>query len=102
MRPLNRYTTTVATPSSRTMTTVMRTSLYVARAEARSEVVKGRGSPREHVQAAYLAASKAKLVEFAAVGELKTRMNKAIDSMKADGSLNAMIRKWFGADAQTF
>ncbi len=35
-------------------------------------------------------------------GELKTKMNEAIDSMKSDGSLNALIRKWFGEDAQTF
>ena len=35
-------------------------------------------------------------------GELETRMNKAIDSMKSNGSLNAMIRKWFGEDAQVF
>jgi polar amino acid transport system substrate-binding protein len=27
--------------------------------------------------------------------ELKTKMNAAIDTMKADGSLNAMIAKWF-------
>jgi ABC-type amino acid transport substrate-binding protein len=29
-------------------------------------------------------------------------MNIAIDSMKADGSLNTLIKKWFGDDAQTF
>ena len=35
-------------------------------------------------------------------GELKARMDKAIGSMKADGTLNTMIRKWFGDDANTF
>ena len=35
-------------------------------------------------------------------GELKAKMNAAIDSMKADGSLNTLIKKWFGADANTF
>jgi len=35
-------------------------------------------------------------------GALKTKMNTAIDSMKADGSLNTLIKKWFGDDAQTF
>ncbi len=34
--------------------------------------------------------------------ELKARFNEAISSMKADGSLNALIRKWFGEDAATF
>ena len=34
-------------------------------------------------------------------GELKATMNKAISSMKEDGSLNALIKKWFGADANT-
>ncbi len=34
--------------------------------------------------------------------ELKEKFNAAIQSMKDDGSLNAMIRKWFGDDAQTF
>jgi len=29
-------------------------------------------------------------------------MNTAIDSMKADGSLNTLIKKWFGDGAQTF
>lgn len=28
-------------------------------------------------------------------GELKAKMNAAIDSMKADGTLNAMLSKWF-------
>ena len=35
-------------------------------------------------------------------GDLKAKMNAAIDSMKADGSLNTLIKKWFGADANTF
>ena len=34
--------------------------------------------------------------------ELKEKFNAAIDSMKADGSLNALIKKWFGDDASTF
>ena len=35
-------------------------------------------------------------------GELKEKLNRAIDAMKEDGSLNALIRKWFDADANTF
>ena len=35
-------------------------------------------------------------------GELKAKMNAAIDSMKADGSLNTLIKKWFGQNANTF
>jgi len=35
-------------------------------------------------------------------GELKAKMNAAIDSMKADGSLNALIIEYFGKDARTF
>lgn len=31
--------------------------------------------------------------------ELKEKFNKAIDSMKADGSLNALLKKWFGDKA---
>lgn len=31
--------------------------------------------------------------------ELKQKLNAAIDSMKADGSLNALLKKWFGDDA---
>ncbi len=34
--------------------------------------------------------------------ELKGKFNTAIDSMKADGTLNAMIKKWFGDDAAEF
>ncbi|QYK43054.1 MAG: transporter substrate-binding domain-containing protein [Paracoccaceae bacterium] len=34
--------------------------------------------------------------------ELKAKFDAAIGSMKADGSLNAMIKKWFGEDATTF
>ena len=35
-------------------------------------------------------------------GDLKAKMNAAIASVKADGSLNAMIKKWFGDEAQTY
>ena len=35
-------------------------------------------------------------------GALKSKMDAAIASMKADGSLNKMITKWFGAEAQTY
>ena len=35
-------------------------------------------------------------------GGLKAKMDKAIGSMKADGLLNTMIKKWFGDDANTF
>ena len=35
-------------------------------------------------------------------GDLKATMDKAISSMKEDGSLNALIKKWFGNDANTF
>ena len=28
-------------------------------------------------------------------GELREKMNAAIDSMKADGTLNTMLAKWF-------
>ncbi len=34
--------------------------------------------------------------------ELKAKLDEAIASMKADGTLNALIRKWFGEDAATF
>lgn len=34
--------------------------------------------------------------------ELRDKFNAAIDAMKADGSLNAMIVKWFGDEAATF
>lgn len=34
--------------------------------------------------------------------ELKEKMNAAIQSMKDDGSLNAMIKKWFGDEAVVF
>lgn len=33
---------------------------------------------------------------------LRTRFNEAIASMKADGSLNALLREWFGGDAPQF
>lgn len=35
-------------------------------------------------------------------GELKRRLNAALGTMKDDGSLNELIRKWFGEDAATF
>ncbi len=35
-------------------------------------------------------------------GELKSRLNAAIGAMKEDGTLNALIRKWYGEDAETF
>ena len=35
-------------------------------------------------------------------GALKSKMDAAIASMKADGSLNTMIKKWFGPEAQTY
>ena len=34
--------------------------------------------------------------------ELKEKMNAAIQSMKDDGTINAMITKWFGPEAATF
>ncbi|MFV0408361.1 MAG: transporter substrate-binding domain-containing protein [Paracoccus sp. (in: a-proteobacteria)] len=34
--------------------------------------------------------------------ELRDKMNVAIDSMKADGTLNGMIEKWFGEEAKYF
>ena len=34
--------------------------------------------------------------------ELKAKMNAAISSMKDDGSLNALIKKWFCFEAATF
>ena len=35
-------------------------------------------------------------------GELKEKMNAAISSMKADGSLNKMLVKWFGNEIELF
>ncbi len=35
-------------------------------------------------------------------GELKGKFDAAIATMKADGTLNTMIKKWFGAEAATF
>ncbi|MDN5787329.1 transporter substrate-binding domain-containing protein [Pseudorhodobacter sp.] len=34
--------------------------------------------------------------------ELKAKLDDAITSMKADGTLNTAIKKWFGDDAKTF
>ena len=34
--------------------------------------------------------------------ELKSKLNKALQSMKADGSLNALILEWIGEGASTF
>ena len=35
-------------------------------------------------------------------GELREKLDEAIAAMKEDGSLNALIRKWFDDDAETF
>ena len=35
-------------------------------------------------------------------GQLKDKLDKAIADMKGDGSLNALIEKWFGPDAERF
>ena len=35
-------------------------------------------------------------------GELKDKLDEAIDAMKADGTLDELIREWFGEDAETF
>ena len=35
-------------------------------------------------------------------GALRAKLDSAIASMKSDGSLNKLIKKWFGADAVTF
>ena len=35
-------------------------------------------------------------------GDLRDKLNEAIASMKADGSLNELIRKWVGEDVMTF
>ena len=34
--------------------------------------------------------------------ELKAKFDAEISAMKADGSLNAMIKKWFGDEAAVF
>ena len=34
--------------------------------------------------------------------ELEAKLNEAIDDMKEDGSLNALIVKWFREDSPTF
>ena len=34
--------------------------------------------------------------------KLRKKFNKAIKKLKADGRLNAMIKKWFGAEAAVF
>ena len=34
--------------------------------------------------------------------ELKDKLNAAIQSMKDDGTLNTMIKKWFGDEAVVF
>ena len=34
--------------------------------------------------------------------DLKAKLNEAIEAMKEDGSLNDLIKKWFGPDADTF
>ena len=35
-------------------------------------------------------------------GALKDKLDRAVDAMKQDGSLNALIEKWFGPDVETF
>ena len=35
-------------------------------------------------------------------GKLRDKLDRAIDAMKGDGSLNALIDKWFGPDAPVF
>ena len=35
-------------------------------------------------------------------GELKAKFDAAITSMKSDGTLNTLIKKWFGDDAATY
>lgn len=35
-------------------------------------------------------------------GCLRDRLDRATESMNNDGSLNALIRKWFGPDAAIF
>ena len=35
-------------------------------------------------------------------GDLRAKLNEALASMKADGTLNELIRKWVGEDAETF
>ena len=35
-------------------------------------------------------------------GELRDKLDRAIDAMKKDGSLNRLIEKWFGHSAETF
>ena len=35
-------------------------------------------------------------------GALKDKLDRAIDAMKEDGTLNALIEKWFDPDAETF
>ncbi len=35
-------------------------------------------------------------------GDLREKLDRAISDMKEDGSLNALIKKWFGPDAETF
>ena len=35
-------------------------------------------------------------------GDLKDKLDEAIEAMKEDGSLNALIKKWLGPDAETF
>ena len=35
-------------------------------------------------------------------GDLRAKLNESLESMKADGTLNELIRKWVGEDAETF
>ena len=34
--------------------------------------------------------------------DIKAKLNDAIDAVKRDGTLNELIREWFGAEADTF
>ena len=35
-------------------------------------------------------------------GDLRRKLNSALEAMKADGTLNKLLRKWVGPDAKTF
>ena len=35
-------------------------------------------------------------------GELRAKFDAAITSMKEDGSLNVLLKKWFGEDTRTY
>ena len=61
------------------------------------------------IQSGFIAESGATLLEFAtpdetvaAVRELKAKFDAVITTLKADGTLNTMIKKWFGEDAAVY